>query len=479
MQTLKKNNPIITGTSPIPPQNLEAEGSVLGALLLDKDAIIQVADFLTTNDFYKDNHGTIYSAILELFEAREPIDVLSVSEKLRAKGKLDEIGGQSTLTNLVNGVPSAAHVKYYGKIVQEKATLRRLIRAANEISELGYQEQEDVSHTLDCAEQKLFKVSQNQLKQTFIPLKSVLSDTFERIDELHKNRGALRGIATGFTDLDQLLAGLQRSNLIVLAARPSMGKTTFALDIVRYITVQLKQAVGFFSLEMSRDELVDRLLASQAQLDLWNLRTGRLSEGENNNDFERLNEAMGVLSEAPLFIDDSATSNVMELRAKARRLHTEHKLSLIVVDYLQLMEGRQSENRVQEVSEISRSLKSIARELNVPVLAISQLSRAVEQRDPKIPQLSDLRESGSIEQDADVVMFIYREVMYKPDTERKNIAEIHIRKHRNGPTGEIDLFFNAEQVRFQNLSKQKVNTPPPPSNESAAMPIIDNSPVVS
>ncbi|MFH0831004.1 MAG: replicative DNA helicase [Parcubacteria group bacterium] len=446
----------------IPPQNLEAEASVLGALLLDKDAIVKVADFLLPEDFYREQNGVIYQTILDLFESREPIDVLSVSEKLRARSKLDALGGQSTLTGLVNGVPSSAHVQYYGKVVQEKATLRRLIHAATEINELGFDENQDVASTLDQAEQKLFEVSQQQLKTSLVPLQSVLADTFERIDELHRNRGKLRGIATGFNDLDLLLAGLQRSNLVILASRPSMGKTTFALDIVRHVTVNLKQPVGFFSLEMSRDELVDRLLASQAQINLWNLRTGRLAENEQSNDFERLNEAMGVLSEAPLFIDDSAGCNIMELRAKARRLHTEHKLSLIVVDYLQLMEGRNSENRVQEVSEISRSLKSIARELSVPVLALSQLSRAVEQRDPKIPQLSDLRESGSIEQDADVVMFIYREEMYKPETKRKHVAEIHIRKHRNGPTGQINLFFNAEQVRFQNLTRMATAPPPAP-----------------
>jgi len=443
----------IIGTHPVPPQNLEAEASVLGALLLDKDAIVRVADFLVPEDFYQDKFGLIYKSMLDLFESREPIDLLSVSEKLRGQGLLDKIGGQSVLTGLVNGVPTSAHIQYYGKIVQGKATLRRLIRAATEINELGFVENQDVAKTLDQAEQKLFEVSQQQLKQSFVPLKSILANTFERIDELHRNRGSLRGVATGFTDLDEMLAGLQRSNLVILAARPSMGKTTLAMDIVRHVCVNLKQAVGFFSLEMSRDELVDRMLSSQAQIDLWKLRTGRLADNEHSNDFERLNEAMGILSEAPLFIDDSAGCNIMELRAKARRLHTEHKLSLIVVDYLQLMEGRSTDNRVQEVSEISRSLKGIARELNVPVLALSQLSRAVEQRDPKIPQLSDLRESGSIEQDADVVMFIYREQMYKPDTKKKNIAEIHIRKHRNGPTGQVELFFNGQQVRFQNLAK--------------------------
>ncbi len=442
---------------------------MLGAILLDKDAIVKIADIINPEDFYKETHRLIYACMQELFESREPLDVLSVSEKLKSKKDLEKIGGSGTLTSLVNLVPSAAHVVHYAKIVRQKATLRNLISVSNDITELAYKETEDVEVLLDEAEQKLFNVSQKQLKQNFVPLRSILADTFERIDDLHRNSGSLRGIATGFNDLDQLLAGFQRSNLIVLAARPSMGKTTMALDIVRNIITNLKLPVGFFSLEMSRDELVDRLLSSEAQIDLWKLRTGRLSDSGGNNDFERLNEAMAKLSEVPLYIDDSASANIMELRTKARRLHMEHELGLIVVDYLQLMEGRQTENRVQEVSEISRALKSIARELNVPVLALSQLSRAVEQREPKIPQLSDLRESGAIEQDADVVMFIYRESVYKPDTDRKNIAEIHVRKHRNGPTGQIELFFNAKQVRFQNLSRVQTESaasgPPPAQND--------------
>lgn len=464
--SLPRVSPAASGVSErVPPQNLDAESSVLGALMLDKDAIIKVADIIKPEDFYKKAYYLIYASMQELFESREPLDVLSVSEKLKSKKELEKIGGSSVLTNLVNLVPSAAHVVHYAKIVRQKATLRNLIAAANDITELAYKETEDVEVLLDEAEQKLFNVSQKQLKQNFVPLRSILADTFERIDDLHRNSGSLRGIATGFKDLDQLLAGFQRSNLIVLAARPSMGKTTLALDIVRNVITKLKLPVGFFSLEMSRDELVDRLLSSEAQIDLWKLRTGRLSDSENSNDFERLNEAMAKLSEVPLYIDDSATANIMELRTKARRLHMEQELGLIVVDYLQLMEGRQSENRVQEVSEISRALKSIARELNVPVLALSQLSRAVEQREPKIPQLSDLRESGAIEQDADVVMFIYRESVYKPDTDRQNIAEIHVRKHRNGPTGQIDLFFNAKQVCFQSLAKA-----PAMNSPSAAAP---------
>jgi len=463
--------------SRIPPQSLEAEQSVLGALLLDKDAIVRIADFLVPDSFYQGSHETIYESMLELFEQRDPIDVLSLSEKLKSKKKLEEVGGVETLTSLVNGVPSAAHVVHYAKIVHQKATLRRLISAANDISEISYDESRDVQTTLDEAEQRLFQVSQKQLKQNFIPLRDVLTETFERIDELHRNRGSLRGTATGFTDLDELLAGLQKSNLVILAARPSMGKTTLALDIVRHVAVNLKKAVGFFSLEMSRDELVDRLLASQSQLDLWKLRTGRLADSPNSKDFEKLNEAMGILSEAPLYIDDTAGANIMELRTKARRLHSEHELSMIVVDYLQLMEGRTTENRVQEVSEISRALKGIARELDVPVLALSQLSRAVEQRDPKIPQLSDLRDSGSIEQDADVVMFIYREEMYKPDTPKQHVAEIHVRKHRNGPTGQIELYFNAQQVRFQNLSRQKDSAQPPPQAPPPLTSVPENATV--
>lgn len=444
-----------TNLEKLPPQNIEAEKSVLGSLLIDKDAIIKVADILSPKDFYKEIHGEIYSAMFDLFEKREPIDVLSLANRLSEKKLLEEIGGRSYLISLANSVPTAAHIIHYAKIVQRKATLRKLIQAAGEISELGYKDTDDVGKIVDEAEQKLFNVSQNYLKTNIVPIKEILVETFERIDELHKESGKLRGISTGFTDLDNLLAGFQKSDLIILAARPSMGKTSLALDIVRHIAVNQKIPTGVFSLEMSKEQLADRLLCSQANLDLWRMRTGKLSSSPENDEFERIGHAIGMLSEAPIFIDDTPICNVMEIRTKARRLQMEHNIGFMVVDYLQLIEGRgYSDNRVQEVSDVSRNLKGIARELNIPVLALSQLSRAVESRPGNIPQLADLRESGSLEQDADVVMFIYREEMYKKDTDHRNIAEIYIRKHRNGPTGMIELYFDHEKVSFRNLEKK-------------------------
>lgn len=439
----------------LPPQDIDAEKSLLGCILIEKDAIIKVADIISPKDFYKDEHGEIFQAMCELFEERVPIDLISLSNKLKDKDKLEEIGGKSYLISLANTVPTAAHVINYAKMVQKKSTLRQLIEAGGEITKLGFNELENIATILDRAEQKLFSVSQKYLKQQFIPIKDILTETFERIDELHKEKGKLRGYPTGFTDLDNLLAGLQKSDLITLAARPSVGKTSLALDIVRHIAIRERIPCGIFSLEMSKEQLVDRLLCTEANVDLWRMRTGKLSE--ESDDFPKIGHAMGVLSEAPIFIDDSPTSTVMEIRTKARRLQAEHKLGFLVIDYLQLLEGssfRPGESRVQEVSEISRGLKAIARELNIPVLAVSQLSRAVESRTPPIPQLADLRESGSIEQDSDVVMFIYREELYKKDTERKNIAEIHVKKHRNGPTGMIELFFDHNKVCFRNLEKK-------------------------
>ncbi|MBU4332368.1 replicative DNA helicase [Patescibacteria group bacterium] len=439
----------------LPPQNIEAEQSVLGSLLIDKDAIVKIADILGPQDFYKDNHRIVFESMLELYESREPIDILSLTNRLTERKKLEEIGGRTYLASLANAVPTAAHVVSYAQIVQKKATLRRLLNAASEITSLGYQEEvEDVSSLLDRAEQKLFAVSQGFLKQAFIPISSALTEAFDRIDELHKQGGKLRGIPTGFHDLDNLLAGLQKSDLVILAARPSMGKTSLALDIVRHVGVKEKAPVGIFSLEMSKEQLVDRLLCSEAGVNLWRMRTGHLSDKPEDDDFPKIGHAMGVLSEAPIFIDDSASANVMEIRTKARRLQAEHGLGLMVIDYLQLMEGRNQENRVQEIAEITRSLKGIARELNIPVLALSQLSRAVEARHPPIPKLADLRDSGSIEQDADVVMFIYREEMYQRDSERKHITDIYISKHRNGPTGMVNLFFDEGRVSFKNLEKR-------------------------
>jgi len=440
----------------VPPQNLEAEQSVLGSLMLDKDAIIKIADLLKPGDFYKDDHNLIYETMLELYEEREPIDVLSLSNKLEEKKKLEKIGGSTYLASLVNAVPSASNIVHYTKVVQKKATLRRLIAAASKIMESGYKEADDVQKILDEAEQEVFGVSQKYIKQDFVPIKSILGEAFNRIDELHKDGAKVRGVPTGFPDLDNILAGLQKSDLVILASRPSIGKTTLALDIARQIATKQKVPVGIFSLEMGADQLIDRMIAAQAGVDLWRLRTGKLrSEGENN-DFQKIGEAMGVLSEAPIFIDDAGSANVMEIRTMARRLQTEHHVGLIIIDYLQLMEGRgsgNSDNRVNEISEISRALKQLARELNIPILALSQLSRAVESRSPQIPKLSDLRESGSIEQDADVVLMLYREDREKPDTPNKNIVEVHIAKHRNGPIGRMSLYFEEQSTTFKSLER--------------------------
>lgn len=452
MTPASKNN--LTNELRIPPHNLEAEQSVLGSLMLEKDAIIKIADLLKVGDFYKDIHNTIYETVLELYEQRDPLDVLSISNKLDEKKKLEKVGGSAYIASLVGSVPSASHIVHYAKVVQKKALLRRLIHAATEILEAGYNEGDDIEKILDDAEQKLFSVSQKYIKQDFIPIRSILEAAFNRIDELHRDGNKFRGIPTGFHDLDNILAGLQKSDLVILAARPSIGKTSLALDIARHIAVRENVAVGMFSLEMSSDQLVDRMLAAEANVDLWRLRTGRLKSEGDNNDFQRIGDAMGVLSEAKLFIDDTASANIMEMRTMARRLQAEHHLGLIIIDYLQLMEGRGSgDNRVQEISEISRGLKNLARELNIPILALSQLSRAVESRSPQIPKLSDLRESGSIEQDADVVLFLYREDREKPDTPNKGIVKVIIAKHRNGPVGEISAFFQENCASFKSLEK--------------------------
>jgi replicative DNA helicase len=439
----------------LPPQNEEAEQSVLGCILLDGESMVNVADAITGEDFYFRANRLVFEAMIALFEKREPIDILSISNQLGEDEHLKAIGGRAYLVSLSNTVPNSSNIAHYAGIIRKKAVLRRLINAANNIEKLGYDESDDVEQTLDMAEQELFNVSQKFLKKNFTPITDVLTEAFERIDELHQNKGQIRGVPTGYVDLDNTLAGFQKSDLIILAARPSMGKTSLALDFARNVAVGSKIAVGVFSLEMSKEQLVDRLLCAQAGVDLWKMRTGQLSNTGDTNDFERIGEAMGVLSEAPIFIDDSPGANIMEIRSKARRLHSEHNLGFLVIDYLQLMEGRSRENRVQEVSEISRALKGIARELNIPVLALSQLSRAVEQRNDPIPQLSDLRESGSIEQDADVVMFIYRESKNKRpeeiDPATKNIAEIHIKKQRNGPTGAIQLYFEESSASFRNL----------------------------
>lgn len=452
----------------LPPQNIEAEQSLLGCLLIDQDAMIKVADRIRPEDFYRSAHQKICEVMVELFERHDPIDILSVGNRLEERGWLQQTGGRAYLVELSNTEPTAANILHYAEIVQKKATLRRLLQTATEIVRMGYNEEEEIDITLDQAERALFQVSEKYNKNTFISIRSVLNEAFDRIDELHKVRGKLRGLASGFHELDNLLAGFQKSDLIVLAARPSVGKTSLALDIARQVGTLAKLPVGFFSLEMSKEQLVDRMICAQAGVDLWKLRTGRLSD--RDDDFPRIGHALGELSEAPIFIDDSPMLNVMQLRTKARRLKTEHGLGIIMVDYLQLMEGRNykgSDNRVQEVSEISRGLKQIAKELDVPVLALAQLSRAAEQIKPAIPHLSHLRDSGSIEQDADVVLFIYRKSAdrnYQIEDippEERNIAEIHIAKHRNGPTGKVRLYFEATRATFQNLETRQGYVPPP------------------
>ncbi len=435
----------------IPPQNTEAEASLLGALLIDSDAIVKVADIITADDFYDERHRRIFEAIGQLYEKHSPIDVLTLSDQLKAEGLLETIGGAAYLTELTNFVPTAAHVEQYAEIVAQKALRRRLIKTSQNIIELGYDEGRNLRELIEEAESRLFDVSQRHVKQDITSLEAILTESFDRLDELHKDKGKIRGVPTGFKDMDQVLAGLQRSDLFVLAARPSMGKTALALNIAHNVALQAELPVLLFSLEMSKEQLVDRMLAMESGVDAWALRTGNLTD----TDFEKIGQAMGSLSEAQIYIDDSPGITVGDLRTKARREAHRRPLGLIIVDYLQLMSGGSrfsgEGNRVQEISEISRGLKGIARELNVPLMALSQLSRSVESRSPQIPQLADLRESGSIEQDADVVAFIYREEYYNPDTERRNITDIFIKKHRNGPTGNVELYFDREKQRFKTL----------------------------
>jgi replicative DNA helicase len=423
----------------VPPHSQEAEESVLGAMLIDKDAVIAVAEFLLPEDFYDERLSDIYQACLDLYEARTPIDVLTVTERLKKRKSLKSVGSSSFLADLANKVPTAAHVEHYGKIVKDTATKRSLMSAATRLVEVSMDEGLAAGEALDKAESEIFSLSQKSLSKTFTSVRDTLAESFDRLDELHKSGGGIRGVPTGFADLDDALAGLQQSNLIILAARPGVGKTSLATNIAQHIAVDLKRPVGFFSLEMSREELVDRLLVAQADIDAWRLKTGKLSE----DDFTKLSNAMGELAEAPLFIDDTPALSILEMRTKARRLQVESGVDLIVVDYLQLARSRQLESRVQEVSEISQGLKNLARELKVPVLAISQLSRAVETRGGKKPQLSDLRDSGSIEQDADVVMFLWRE-----DDDNTENMMLDIAKHRNGPLKSVPLHFKGDRIKF-------------------------------
>ncbi len=431
------------------PHNDEAEQSVLGAILIDKNAIVPVSEILRTEDFYSDLNGLIYGAMLTLSESRKAIDLVTLTEQLKKNKDLKKIDS-SYLTDLVEKVPTAANVKHYADIVKEDSTKRFLISAGVEIAELGYGENSEVRDILDKAESSIFSISQGHMTRGFLPIKDTLTDSFDRIDELQKVGSGLRGVETGFHDLDHLLSGMQKNNLIILAARPGQGKTAFMLNIAQNIAVKDKKSVGIFSLEMSKEELVDRLLVGQADVDAWRLKTGKLSE----EDFGKISDAMGQLADAPIFIDDTPGLNLVEMRSKARRLQMEHNLSLLVVDYLQLIDpGKKYDNRVQEVAMISQALKNLARELGIPVLSASQLSRAVEHRGgDKRPQLADLRESGTIEQDADVVMFIYR-----PEVEVVTPmipVKVLVAKHRNGATGEIDLMFQGNRVRFMNIEKQ-------------------------
>lgn len=429
----------------IPPQSIEIEQSLLGCLMLDRSAITKVADILSPDDFYRHIHKEIYNICRELFEKGEPIDFLSVSNRLKEKNLLDTIGGNSYLTELVNVVPSGAYASSYARIVRHKRVLRDLISASQDIETLGYNESEDLENVLDEAEKKIFNIAQKGITQNFTSIKDTLPAAFERIEMLSQGNGT-RGIPTGFADLDKMLSGLQRSDLVILAARPSLGKSTLALNIAANIANSEKIPVGVFSLEMSKDQMVDRLISAYSGVDLWKIRTGRLQ----TDDFENIQRALGILAEMPLYIDDVGSPSVLQMKALARRLQAENGLGLLVIDYLQLMEplNRQA-SPVQQVSDNSRALKGLARELNIPVLVLSQLSRAVEQRIPPVPKLSDLRESGAIEQDADVVMFIYRE--RERDTSKLNgIAEIIIAKHRNGPVGKQLLHFDDRTVCFKN-----------------------------
>ncbi len=423
----------------IPPHSSEAEESVIGALLIDRDAVIAVAEFLNPLDFYNDRLKDIFECCLQLYEERIPIDVLTVSERLKKLKVLKEIGGAGYLAELANRVPTAAHVEHYGRIVKEQAMKRSLMSAASKIIDYSLDEGLAANELLDKAEAEIFALSQRHLSKSFTAVKDALAESFDRLDELHKQGEGIRGVPTGFKDLDDTLAGMQKSNLIILAARPGVGKTSFALNIAQSLAVKYKRPVGYFSLEMSKEELVDRLLVAQADIDAWKLKTGKLGEEE----FTKLSSAMGELAEAPLYIDDTPALSIIEMRTKARRLQVDHGLDMLVVDYLQLARSRNLENRVQEVSEISQGLKNLARELKIPVLALSQLSRSVETRGGKKPQLSDLRESGSIEQDADVVMFLWRE-----DDEGTENVVLDIAKHRNGPLKTVKLFFKGDRIRF-------------------------------
>lgn len=431
------------------PFDLQAERATLGSIFLERDAIIAVAGWLPAEYFYLEKHALIYEAMLACYNRREPADLATVAAELRRRGQLDLVGGLSMLSELVTEVPTAVHIEYYARIVERTALLRRLIEAGGRIAAMGYDEASDLEETLDRAEAELFAVSQRRNNQDFVHIGRVVNTLFSQIESMQERRGEVIGVPTGYHDLDELTGGLQPSDLIILAARPSVGKTSLALSLAYNVAFHANGTVAIFSLEMSREQLVQRMLAMHTGIDMQRLRTGNL-RGE---ELSLAIEGLGVLSELPIYIEDTPGLSITDVRARARRLHSEVGITLVMIDYLQLMSGRRTDNRVQEVSDISRGLKALARELNVPVLALSQLSRAVEGRQNHVPMLSDLRESGSIEQDADIVMFIYREELYDKETDKKGIAEIHIAKHRNGPLGVIPLRFESRTTRFQNLER--------------------------
>lgn len=434
----------------IPPQNSEAEKSVLGSMLLDKDAVINVAGILIPEFFYEEKHMQIYAAIVELFEEGLPIDLVTITDKLKNKKQLKKVGGRAYLTDLVSFVPTSAHAEEYAKIVKGNAMRRKLISTSARIAEFAFNEEITVQDVMDKSEQMLFGVAEQGITTNFVHIKDLLKDAYERAERADKNEAAL-GVSTGFKDLDSLLGGFQPSDLIILAARPSVGKTSLSLDFLRHAAIAQKKKCAYFSLEMGTTQIIDRLVGMQASIPFWELRTGRL----NDEKFLKLADAMGVLSEADIFIDDKPGQTINEVRTKARRLALERGVDVIMVDYLQLMRAETKEGRTQEVSLISQGLKNIARELKVPVIALSQLSRAIEQRNTRRPQLSDLRESGSIEQDADVVMFIDREESWNPDTERKGVGDLFVAKHRNGPTGMIELAWVKDIASFRNIYRGK------------------------
>ncbi len=435
----------------VPPHDLEAERSVLGAILIDSGAVNLVIEFLKPEHFYTLEHQLIFSAMLTLFEKQQPIDVVTIQDELKNTDSLKKIGGKSYLSDLINTVPTSAYVENYALIVKNHYVKRKLIDLSSRMVEKAFDEKGDVKKLIDEAESEIFSLAQQHLHRDFIELKEILAESFERLEDFVKKGSHLRGVPTGFKDLDNKLAGMQDSNLLILAARPGIGKTTFALNMALSVATKDKLPVGFFSLEMSKEELVDRLLVGQADIDAWRLKTGKLSD----DDYKKLTEAMGELSDAPIYIDDTPGASILEMRTKARKLKVEKDIKLLVVDYLQLANaGRYYDSRVNEVSAISQGLKNLARELKIPVLAISQLSRAVEQRGTRKPQLADLRESGAIEQDADVVMFLYLEEESEDILDQnKKLVKLYIAKHRNGPTGDMDLMFRGDRVKFYGVEK--------------------------